>query len=123
MAEKPPPSFAPVYCAMYPALVKIAKDHGYALCVHGSLQRDFDLVAVPWVDPGLVAEPEVLIESMRAALGGSLEPNAASWTRPGDHGNKPHGRRCWSIYLGRDYLDISVMPKVPPRPDPFKEEP
>ncbi len=28
----------------------IAKDHGWAIGVHGSLERDIDLIAVPWSD-------------------------------------------------------------------------
>ena len=27
---------------------KLAREVGYAVCVHGSLKRDFDLIAVPW---------------------------------------------------------------------------
>jgi hypothetical protein len=40
---------APVYVGLYPELANIAKDHGYALAVHGSVNRDFDLIAVPWI--------------------------------------------------------------------------
>lgn len=45
------PNYAPVYAAaMYPDLCKIFQKHGYALAVHGSLARDFDLIAIPWVE-------------------------------------------------------------------------
>jgi len=44
------PNYGPVYCAaMYPGLAKIFQKHGYALAVHGSLAKDLDLIAVPWV--------------------------------------------------------------------------
>ncbi len=33
---------------IYPQLVEEARRHGYALAPHGSLQRDLDLIAVPW---------------------------------------------------------------------------
>ena len=44
-----PANRAAVYAAaLYPDLAEIAREHGYALAVHGSLARDFDLIAVPW---------------------------------------------------------------------------
>ena len=42
------PLFRSVYCAIYPIIHKSARDLGYALTVHGSLERDFDIVAIPW---------------------------------------------------------------------------
>jgi hypothetical protein len=45
------PNYGPVYAAaMYPELCKMFQKHGYALAVHGSLARDFDLIAVPWAE-------------------------------------------------------------------------
>jgi hypothetical protein len=42
-------NYAPIYAAaLYPELSEIARSHGYALAVHGSLARDFDLICVPW---------------------------------------------------------------------------
>lgn len=43
-------NFAPVYACLYPDLAEIARSHGYALAVHGSMGRDFDLACIPWVD-------------------------------------------------------------------------
>lgn len=45
-----PANFAPVYACLYPQLAEIARSHGYALAVHGSMCRDFDLACIPWVD-------------------------------------------------------------------------
>ena len=64
--EKPPPSYAPVYAALYPELAEIAQQHGYALSIHGSLQRDFDLVAIPWV--WNAKEPEILVDALTLSL-------------------------------------------------------
>ncbi len=50
-ADQLNPNYAPVYAAaMYPDLAVIFHEHGYALAVHGSLARDFDLIAVPWAE-------------------------------------------------------------------------
>jgi hypothetical protein len=44
-----PANRAPIYAACcYPDLAEITRKHGYALAVHGSLARDFDLIAIPW---------------------------------------------------------------------------
>jgi hypothetical protein len=38
------------YETILPELRTIAKEHGYALGLHGSLTRDLDLIAVPWIE-------------------------------------------------------------------------
>ncbi len=44
-------NFGPLYAAcLYPEMAEIARKHGYALAVHGSLARDFDLIAIPWTE-------------------------------------------------------------------------
>lgn len=103
---KPLPTFAPPYVTLYPLLAEVAREHGYALCVHGSLNRDFDLVAVPWVDQ---ADPaEQLIESLANTIGARIGSMLPGVETPNP---KPHGRRGWSLCLGKAYLDVSVMPR------------
>jgi len=100
---KPPPSYAPVYAAaLYPQLAVIARKHGYALAAHGSLQRDFDLIGIPWVDEA--SEPEVVVAEFTSTfaireIGG----------RPSD---MPHGRRTWTLSIGHGEcaIDLSFMP-------------
>lgn len=84
-----------------------AKVLGYALAAHGSLERDIDLIAVPWAPSAW--DPEVLANGMRQELeklyGVLLEvgPNA-------EH-PKPHGRLCWSFWIKPwTYVDLSVFP-------------
>lgn len=38
------------YAHCYHLLQAVAHGHGYNLLIHGSMNRDMDLVAVPWVD-------------------------------------------------------------------------
>lgn len=81
----------------------VARDYGYALTVHGSLERDIDLVAVPWIDSASSAAD--LAEAIRVKADGYLRPNE-QWPR-----RKTHGRLCWSFHLGGGpYIDLSVMP-------------
>jgi len=111
----PPPGYA-VY---YQTLVPIAREHGYALAIHGSMKRDCDLIAVPWTDEA--SGPVRLILAFKEAVDGVFHKSQH------DHffevkqvaTLKPHGRLAWSLHLTDEgmhgpYLDISVMPKVRP---------
>ncbi len=102
------------YVAMYPTLAKAAKACGYALAVHGSMARDMDLIAVPWVEGAVSAA--ALVEELRSACGGWI--HAPETKRDPTH--KPHGRLGWTIHLGgaldsaepMAYIDLAVMPLV-----------
>ena len=39
-----------LYTLFYERLKFIAKEYGYNLVVHGSMDRDIDLIAIPWID-------------------------------------------------------------------------
>lgn len=102
------------YLALYPALVRCAREMGYALALHGSMERDFDLIAVPWTAEARPAA-ELVAEVVRLVDGYvKTDINA----EPGDYTErnpepKPHGRLAWAILLGRDrYIDLSVMPRI-----------
>lgn len=98
-----------------PTLQMVARSHGYALGVHGSGERDLDLIAAPWVADA--SAPDVLVEALRAAIDGFIihdqDAEAGDYTRRNPH-PKPHGRLAWAIHLhdpgGRLYIDLSVMP-------------
>jgi len=97
------PSPAPLYATILPVLTETARGLGYALAVHGTLSRDLDLIAVPWVDDA--APPEELVQALAARV---------AWTR--DDGmliqgpeRKPYGRLAWTIPLcGDAFVDLSV---------------
>lgn len=99
--EKPKPGFAPLYCGMYPELATMARLHGYALAVHGSLARDFDLVCIPWVEAPS-QHSEVVAEFCKAF----------SLRAVGDPDTTFHGRERWtlSISFGECFMDLSFMP-------------
>jgi hypothetical protein len=105
--EKPKPSYAPVYAAaLYPDLAPIFREHGYALAVHGSLQRDFDLIAVPWVDDPQPSDPQTVLDAITSAFA------IRQITPPGTGNDKPHGRQAYTISIGHGHcsLDISFTP-------------
>lgn len=103
-SAKPAPSYAPIYAAaLYPELAAIAILNGYALAVHGSLRRDFDLVAIPWTDNP--SDPQFVVDVIcRQFLIRQI----------GQPEDKKHGRKAWTISVGHGEcaLDLSFMPTV-----------
>lgn len=98
-----------------------ARELGYAIAVHGSLERDIDIIAVPWTGAAIDARDLVreLVEVVYRVNGAAYvrdDPpeelaDAFDWTRRNPQ-PKPHGRLAWSIHLGGGpYIDLSVMPR------------
>lgn len=87
-----------------------ARTLGYALAAHGSLERDIDLVAVPWTAQAVA--PDALANGLRAVVD-NLYPIGLEHG-PSDKHPKPHGRLCWSWWLRPwTYIDLSVFPPAP----------
>jgi hypothetical protein len=113
--REPIPARAAAYCALYPMLLQVAKDHGYSLAVHGSLHRDFDLVAIPWIEE---ADDELtLIKAFKKATKFVTQNEITDHLIKDCHPTlKPHGRKSYSLHVTSHgmyggYLDISVMPR------------
>lgn len=100
------PTYAPAYMVgIYPALATKAKVLGYALALHGSLQRDLDVIAVPWTNDAV--SPEELVTALCEEF--DVSPNH-DINKPEA---KPHGRLAWSIPLWWGaYIDLSVIPPI-----------
>lgn len=96
------------FIKLLPAIREVAKTHGYAVGVHGSLARDFDLIAVAWSDGA--SSPTTVAEAIREVSGGRDYWRA-------DPMNKPHGRIAftfdWKKYKpisnNAGYCDLSVV--------------
>ena len=95
-----------------PPMRRAAKEAGYTLAVHGSLNRDIDLIAVPWIEHGVWSK-EALLDALTGAVRGvtgRCNYYAGEWTA------KPHGRfaKGMMAWCGEStaHLDLSVMPSV-----------
>jgi hypothetical protein len=104
-----------VFAAVLPALRAKARELGYALAIHGSMVRDLDLVAAPWVQEA--ADAQVLARALQDLLGGYYVGDSGSvyafQTLPA--ALKPHGRMAFTLRFGGDRLvcvDLSVMPRA-----------
>lgn len=96
---------SPFYALLYPELKKAALDCGYALALHGSMQSDMDLLAVPWVDNAKSSEE--LHRAIKDVIGKTAwqsEEDDRVW-------KKPHGRVAYAISIAGDvFIDLSIMP-------------
>lgn len=99
------------YAVTYAELSRVARDKGYALALHGSLSRDMDVIAVPWVKDA--APEDELVKAICESMGGVVEQNRML--------KRPHGRHSWVLlFMGcskivksterATYIDLSVMP-------------
>lgn len=130
-----PPTRAPFFACLYHGLCDIARKHGYALTIHGTVTRDLDLVAIPWTNEAVDAV--TLRDALMAHIGAvdyegltrrqfPDNPDLVKQivendrNRPGREPHdadgaclKPHGRRAWNLYM--DFgakVDLSVMPRL-----------
>lgn len=105
-----------MFAWMIPHIQQVGNKFGYAIAVHGSMARDLDLVAIPWIVQAAPAES--LVDAIVKAVGGYIrndpEPNKYDEATYAP-AKRPHGRLCWSIHFSgfRFYIDLSVMPRIP----------
>ncbi len=119
---------APVFACLYPGLCVIARRHGYALAIHGTVVNDLDLIAVPWTVEAVdaVTLKNAILEHIGACGYRELLRNGGNGlsedhieqivtrercTGPDDAEVKPHGRLAWNLYLvAGSKVDLSVLP-------------
>jgi hypothetical protein len=130
--SKPTHAKPSLYAYYFEALKVIAKEYGYNLVIHGSMNRDLDLIAIPWVnDP----KPELdLINALCECLGGKKLNKCIEGQKNIYASSLPGGRTNYVIDLHRGgykknengeivepfeftpdpeyYIDISVTPLV-----------
>lgn len=90
------------YAALYPSLVAVGREHGYAVALHGSLRKDMDVIAIPWTEEASSAED--LVDAVVESTKGSVL---------GDVTAMPHGRLVWTINLASGaYIDFGVIARL-----------
>lgn len=120
---------APMFAVLYHGLAEVARSHGYALAIHGSVVTDLDLVAVPWTEDAISAETlkDVLMAHIGACGYGDMLrqsghseefvrqilSNQEEVKRHDGAEEKPHGRIAWNLWMGAGAkVDLSVMPRI-----------
>jgi hypothetical protein len=116
--EKPTHVKPNFYTYCFEELKIIARRYGYNLVIHGSMNRDLDLIAIPWSEKlGVV---ESMIMEFSEYLGASIMPLTEKQKYC-----FPHGRYSYILEMCRRkfdngvgvfgddreyYLDISIIP-------------
>ena len=93
------------YKTMIAWIRTVARDRGYAIGVHGSLKRDLDLIAVPWVDEEWIDTPDELAHNIARAVNGIIHKVQVPT-------QKPHGRVAYTIHLhdvNKGWIDLSII--------------
>lgn len=95
-----------------------ARELGYAIGVHGSLNRDIDLIACPWSDDAvsereLAEELHRVVEQIYGQSPRGWHLQGYEYTLAGAPCSKPHGRLGWIFYADGTPIDLSVMPRQP----------
>lgn len=117
---RPQPALRPkirrISLALIEVMRPVAYECGYALGVHGSLERDLDLIAAPWTDEAVTAR-----QLAKALADGLSAARPHRWYWNGKPGLKPHGRTAWTLLSVQDgvenraglhpFIDLSVMPR------------
>lgn len=105
-----------IYAQLLPEIRETGKRLGYAIAIHGSMRRDLDLLAVPWVEDAEPAERLVhaVAEAVRGFVIGDVSNRGTIDTQSPTI--QPHGRKSWNIcWGGKPMIDLSIMPRVEQR--------
>jgi hypothetical protein len=105
------------YLSRLPAIREAAREHGYAIGLHGSTRRDFDLMAMQWREDA--ADKDTLAHAIAVAACGITRDGAYQWEA------KPNGRFavslpiCWTDHANPDFdkpsmghIDLSIIESV-----------
>lgn len=101
-----------IYSQILPRIRAAAKELGYAITIHGTMTRDLDLLAVPWIEEA--AEPGALVNKIADTVGGYVIGDSTDERGyiSDDPTEQPHGRLSWNIcWGGKAFIDLSVMPR------------
>jgi hypothetical protein len=127
MPETKPTHAKPSLYAFYYELIKeIGKEYGYNIVLHGSMNRDLDLIAIPWQE--VIGDKMEMLNRIAEAIGGYILFETDEDRKR--FREKYHGRQCYVINVNRTikakfqgmitefeeyadpqyYIDISVLP-------------
>lgn len=128
MSDKPIHAKPSLYAFYYEELKAIGKRYGYNIVIHGSMNRDLDLIAIPWEIE--IGDKIKMLHEFAEHLGGRLQlhnPETIFEFAKNHHGREIYvidlnrggyySERCCNIDKGsllyeedkQYYIDISIM--------------
>jgi hypothetical protein len=102
VASKPIHAKPNLYSFYFEIIKEIGLRYGYNIIVHGSINRDLDLIAIPWVE--VVGDKEKMVDEIVDVISGilSIQNRSIEDTVGTRYGLKPHGRIVYIININRD---------------------
>ncbi|MBS3993133.1 MAG: hypothetical protein KGZ87_05410 [Bacteroidetes bacterium] len=93
------------YAAMWNDFRQAALDKGWALGLHGSLNSDMDIMAMPWIENA--APINEMIKALESCLTDPDKKLQFPTTRSADN---PNNRVVYTIHIFADfYLDVNII--------------
>ena len=110
MNDKPIHVKPAFYSFCYEILKEIALQYGYNLVLHGSLNRDLDLIAIPWAEE--IRSHDEMVEDFAEAIGGQIMPQFQRRLKNGKiigdkfqvihHGRIQYVIKCRAYFISND---------------------
>lgn len=94
----------PSLFSFYFEIIKeIGLKYGYNIVLHGSMNRDLDLIAIPWEEN--ISDKELMVDEIVAVIGGTLlmQNRSVNDTIGTRFDYKPHNRIVYIININRDF--------------------
>lgn len=112
--NKPKPQ---IYAFLFPIIQEKSKELGYNAVIHGSLNRDMDVILIPWTDTPV--ENLKIIQEIDLLITGTYKSSKEQYL----FSTLPGGRASYIININRGgafnnyvdekyYIDISITPLV-----------
>jgi hypothetical protein len=115
-----------LYAFYFDVIKEIGLEFGYNIVLHGSMNRDLDLIAIPWQEE--IGDKAEMLNKISEAIGGFILKESEDDRRK--FRSKYHGRECWVLNINRTvqakydgmvtsfeeyadpqyYIDISILP-------------
>lgn len=127
--DKPIHAKPSLYAFYFDVIKEIGMEYGYNIVLHGSMNRDLDLIAIAWQEK--IGDKMEMLNSIAEAIGGHILFETDEDRKR--FRDKFHGRECYIININRTikakvhgmitefiehddpqyYIDISILPIQP----------
>lgn len=92
-----------LFAFYFEIIKKIGLKYGYNIVLHGSMNRDLDLIAIPWEEN--ISDKELMVDEIVQVIGGTLlmQNRPVNDTIGTRFDYKPHNRIVYIININRDF--------------------
>jgi len=119
--DKPTHAKPSLYAFYFEVIKDIGKTYGYNIVLHGSMNRDLDLIAIPWEE--VLGDREEMVDAICDVIGGFVLPQNRNISNiDGDrYGTRPHGRITYILNINRSFdmqfngMDTSIKEYADPQ--------